>query len=550
MNKKIKRNLGYFLILMLSVAVILLFVYTLNKNPKQLKVQNDIESKILEKLADKEFSFENPMVVQDPYGTNSLSAIIVFKSYGSSYINVTIKGKGGAEDYAYTMEKYSGDDEILSIPVVGLYANHLNIVEVAYGDQIKTFEIKTAKLPDNLFSTVVETSTPSLMHGGFTFVPRFGNSLAAFDSHGEVRFYSNYFHGRMVRELNNGNMLVYGPNAKTDLKKTLSRLYEIDSLGKIYNTYFVNDSIHHDYWELENGNLILTVDGNSTVKQIAAKVLSKIKINIELKKEQVLVEVGKNSKIVNTWDMEDVVGYMPNNNYDLEHDWFHLNAVIVDPKDDTFIVSSRHQNFLLKFSKDKNVSWIMGDHTNPNFTEEHKDLLLTPIGDDFEWQYGQHAPEIVKRDGDDLYLIVFDNGNMRSFDKNQYVLPKDNYSRVVLYKIDEKAMTIEQLFEYGKDRGSELFSSYVGDVDVLGKNHYLFSFTGVAYDADKNVTSKDYAECDTCGDYVFTGGSVIEYKDGEVIYEIKTNFKQNSGVMTYRAERLFLENSINNFKLD
>ena len=42
-------------------------------------------------------------------------------------------------------------------------------------------------------------------------------------------------------------------------------------------------------------------------------------------------------------------------------------------------------------------------------------------------------------------------------------------------------MTIEQIFEYGKERGSEFYSPYISDVDYIDKNHYIVHSGGIVY---------------------------------------------------------------------
>ena len=53
--------------------------------------------------------------------------------------------------------------------------------------------------------------------------------------------------------------------------------------------------------------------------------------------------------------------------------------------------------------------------------------------------------------GDIIYVSVFDNGDGRAFVQPDD--PKEKYSRAVVYKIDQKKMTVQQVWEYGKNRG-------------------------------------------------------------------------------------------------
>ena len=40
-------------------------------------------------------------------------------------------------------------------------------------------------------------------------------------------------------------------------------------------------------------------------------------------------------------------------------------------------------------------------------------------------------------------------------------------------------MTIKQVFEYGKERGSDFYSPYISDVDYLNDNHYIIHSGGI-----------------------------------------------------------------------
>ena len=52
-------------------------------------------------------------------------------------------------------------------------------------------------------------------------------------------------------------------------------------------------------------------------------------------------------------------------------------------------------------------------------------------------------------------------------------MPEKKYSRAVIYKIDQKKMTVEQIWEYGKDRGYPWYSpvtsltKYYADKDSI-----------------------------------------------------------------------------------
>lgn len=105
-----------------------------------------------------------------------------------------------------------------------------------------------------------------------------------------------------------------------------------------------------------------------------------------------------------------------------------------------------------------------------------------------------------------------------------------------MYKIDTENMTIEQVWEYGKERGSEFYSPYISDVDYLSSGHYIVHSGGIVYVDGKNsnypagISGYDRLVSDT-----------VELIDDEVVFELvlPTN--------NYRVEKMSLYASNKNF---
>ena len=91
-------------------------------------------------------------------------------------------------------------------------------------------------------------------------------------------------------------------------------------------------------------------------------------------------------------------------------------------------------------------------------------------------------------------------------------------------------MTIEQVWQYGKERGEEFFSSYIGNVEFYGEGHYLVHSGGIQYYGE-HASEKPAALMK--GDPNVRAESItVEILHGKVIMELKVkgNF--------YRAEKL------------
>lgn len=70
-----------------------------------------------------------------------------------------------------------------------------------------------------------------------------------------------------------------------------------------------------------------------------------------------------------------------------------------------------------------------------------------------------------------MYVTAFDNGDGRGLE--QPPLPDMKYSRAVVFKIDQQKKTVEQVWEYGKEKGHDWYSpvtsltQYEGDKDSV-----------------------------------------------------------------------------------
>ena len=71
----------------------------------------------------------------------------------------------------------------------------------------------------------------------------------------------------------------------------------------------------------------------------------------------------------------------------------------------------------------------------------------------FDWTWTQHTGWRIdsKSNGDVIYISAFDNGDGRGME--QPALPDMKYTRGVVYKVDQKKMTVEQVYAVGQDKG-------------------------------------------------------------------------------------------------
>lgn len=446
-------------------------------------------------------------VFLNPYGISPLTAVIYFTTDEEVAPTVMIEGK----DDETTIEFEFDAAKEHFLPIYGLYADTENLVTVSYGDQTDEYTIKTDALPEGIaLPNEVTAVREKLDDEWYFFTPSSRGYTAAYDINGDVRWYFTQTASWDISRLENGHLLV-GTDRIVGAPYYNSGLYEMDLLGKIYTEYKLAGGYHHDYDELPNGNLLVATDdlsGNSSTV------------------EDIVVELDRNTgETIKTFDLKDILPQENTGNEDWSsEDWFHNNSVWYDDETRSITLSGRHMDAVINISYDTGeLNWIIGDKTG--WPEEYEKYFFEPVGDgEFEWQWFQHAAMITPEG----YVFVLDNGNNKSKIEEEWVSASDSYTRGVMYKIDTEKMEIEQIWEYGKERGSEFYSPYISDVDYLDEGHYIVHSGGISSkDGVPSNQPSSRADADTLL------SDTVELIDDEVVFELKLP------VNYYRTEKMF-----------
>ena len=184
-----------------------------------------------------------------------------------------------------------------------------------------------------------------------------------------------------------------------------------------------------------------------------------------------VVQFARDGSVVGEWSLADMldtrrIGYDAvehDSKWDHlfgqdTHDWTHANAVFYDEATDGILVSTRHQDAVVRFDRATGEpTWILGPRKN--WGPEYRHLLLEPIGPEpFIWNYHQHAVNVT----DEGTVLVFDNGNNRASPYDWQLPDELNRSRAVEFRIDPVAMTVEKVWSYGEVREPALFGNGQG----------------------------------------------------------------------------------------
>lgn len=485
--------------------------------------QYDAEVAFYNEFSQGEYSLQKPLVKLNPYFIAPLSALVLFRTAQPCKVTIVVHGKEPAGNITHTFPEET--EHIL--PIYGLYADYQNQIDLilSTGEENKITIQTDPLIADVQNASSIET-TAEYMDGNLMFLmAAMDCKSAAYDYKGEVRWYTNEFLNFDMKRLTNGHILV-GTERLLKMPYYTSGLYEMSLSGKIYKEYISNmGGYHHDQFEMPDGNLLMcTSDAYSRTY------------------EDIVVLLDRTTgAVLKKWDLKNILPQYPiaaSGNAD-EKDWFHNNAIWYDERSNTLTLSGRHQDAVINIDYETGkLNWILGDPET--WPEEYQKYFFKPVGDkkNFDWQYAQHGC-IVLPDGD---IMLFDNGNFRSKHKEEYRKNSENFSRGVRYHIDTEKMEIEQVWQFGKERGGNFFSPLICNVAYYEDGHYMVHSGGIGY---KNGETCDGFACVDMlnpGDDIYTlDSATVEIWNDTIVYEmhVPVNFYRARKMPLYAKNEVF-----------
>lgn len=233
-------------------------------------------------------------------------------------------------------------------------------------------------------------------------------------------------------------------------------------------TGLVLQTFHHDLTPLPNGHLL-----------VMANTLKSVVLTGQTTPTQVLgdvvVDLDPNWNPVWVWNEFDHLDV--NRHPYMFPDWTHSNAIIYSSDDGNFIVSIRHQNWLVKVNYangagDGSIIWHLG--YQGDFTLMNNGQVDSNPAD---WFYAQHGPSFVGAGNAGIFnLVLMDNGDDRIFSPGVTCgtgsAPPCLYSTVPIFQINESTKTAT--FTFHQIIPTSLYNSFGGNAEVLpnGNVHY------------------------------------------------------------------------------
>ena len=460
-----------------------------------------------------------PIGVQiEPAERVPLAAVVTVTSREPTSVSLTHHGRHHNEVVASNEGALASTH---SVDLLGLYPDSRNELtvraETADGKvHERRLTVETAPLPDYFPTVEIERHAPDLIAPGMTFMilghyddeGTYHPIPSAVDEYGDVRWFYDGDVGHVLRPLANGNLLISEDDT----------LVEIDRLGRdTGRSWELPNGFHHDAEILPDGNVLALSAAPGSF-------------------DDGLVEIDtEGGELVREWDFREILDPdRPRQPVNLEEaDWLHLNAVEYEPRTGEIIVSGRDQSAVVSIDRQTGaLQWILGSHDH--WREPFRAFLLEPVGTPFAWQWGQHAPMVHPTVPG--RILVYDNGNKRSYDEP--LLPTQNYSRAVEYEIDRETMTVRQLWEYGREYGSELYTPFIGDADYLPNGNRLVTFGGITRTLDGEASELFDYELEAVRRMKISA-RVVEVSSDTPAREIMTIVLRDQDPDSYRGYRVY-----------
>ncbi len=515
--------------------------YQLSEYTDYMEHGAERDASIEEEWKDGEYTFEDPLVIQNPYEISPLTALVLFET--DQPVEIAVRVPGTAE-HTTLEHTYEGYNTLHQIPVLGLYPDTENVVTLTAqteNGQNEEMELifETEPLPKEFYNlTLQEETSPEQMEEGLTYVIPSAGELFAVDSEGEIRFYFTTWMANNFEALENGHVLMdlrkIDGNAETGADD-YNNLVELDLLGRPYHSHLLEianfngfEPFHHDTIELTNGNWL------SLIHEGSGDYL-----------EDEMIEIDKESgEIVRAHNFKNIspAPYYEEYSDDPQADnvdWLHPNAVWQTADGEHILLSGRNQDMIMKMTyPELEVQWILTADENWPEGERPDQYLLEPVGD-VKFPMGQHAvEELPDQDSnpETMDIMLFDNNRFITRGHKEL---EAQYSRAAQYRVNETDGTVEEIWSFGEGYGADMYAHIVSDANFLPEeNNVLINYGKVMDENEDPFTVIQEVTKDEEQEVVFN--LLIDKYDDEYSHRHQI----------YRAERHALYPKNFNFQLE
>ena len=299
---------------------------------------------------------------------------------------------------------------------------------------------------------ITKNNNPSPGHyylSNFTYIQSiYGMYLMILDNNGNPLYQRSTFPlgAQDFRLQPNGSFTYFDLRAK--------KFYEMDSSFAVIDSFTAANGYETDYHEL-----CMLPDGEFALLAMYNEKTDLRKVSGDSNAIVIyyaLQQFDKDKNLIFEWRTEDsghfAITDLTNPDFSLKTiDYVHCNSIDFDPRDTTFILSSRNIDEITKIDpEDGSMIWRLGG--------KHNQFIITGVLDSFS-----HQHDVRRLFNGNITLL--DNGNLRN---------NPRFTRAVEYTLDEKNKILTKIWDYRHD--PDVYADAMGSVQQLDNGNKLIGW--------------------------------------------------------------------------
>lgn len=484
--------------------------YDEDSNIYNLEYQKKLYDEVSDLKKSGNFTIENPLVIVNPFGTNTTGVYVYFKSSNKSYVKYNIHvNEESINDFSEMLnnglkKNLTKEHEYV---LIGGIPGKENIITLDLFDKnselvnSKTFRIVLPELDpgsDYILEKENVSDVQEMSDGLFVTMGHINNengntNTYYYDNNGVCRAQIKLDNYRIDRIVFYNNLMYISVDT--------NKIAALDRLGYVKNVYDLGKyEMHHDYILGDDGNLLILVsdtESNSSEDKV-------ISLNLKNGSLKEIIDFGALFPDIK----EKAV--LPEGKAKL--DWIHLNALsLLDDK--TALFSSRELSTIINVSDiydNPSVNYLIADQKMWDDTI-YADKVYSKDGD-FQIHGGQHSINVINNKDLDKGLYYLDMYNNNTGVSSHY--PDYNWGEAK--NIDTDSM----YYKYLVDENTKSYS-LVKKI-VLLPSRYISSVQEY-----KNHIIADSGQSKTIYEFDSSDKLIAQYSLKETMWGLYRCFKQD-----------------------